>query len=64
MDAAAEIGRNPMSKDQIQSEYGSEQADAGRDCRTRFARPIISGASGDRGDSFSLFTTIHFAYEC
>ena len=31
MDAAAEIGRNPVSKHQIQSEYGDEQADAGRD---------------------------------
>ena len=38
MDAAAELGRNPLSKllgdqDQIQPEYGDEQADAGRDCR-------------------------------
>ena len=31
MDAAAEIGRNPVSKHQIQPEYGDEQADAGRD---------------------------------
>ena len=33
-DAAAELGRNPVSKHQIQPEYGDEQADAGRDCRT------------------------------
>ena len=39
MDAAAEIGRNPVSKHQIQPEHGDEQADAGRDCRTRLARP-------------------------
>ena len=39
MDAAAELGRNPVSKHQIQPEYGDEQADAGRDCRTRHARP-------------------------
>ena len=39
MDAAAEIGRNPVCKHQIQPEYGDEQADAGRDCRTRLARP-------------------------
>ena len=39
MDAAAELERNPVSKHQIQSEYGDEQADAGRDCRTRLARP-------------------------
>ena len=29
MDAAAEIGRNSVSKHQIQPEYGEEQADAG-----------------------------------
>ena len=31
MDAPAELGRNPVSKHQIQPEYGDEQADAGRD---------------------------------
>ena len=31
MDAAAGLGRNPVSKHQIQPEYGDEQADAGRD---------------------------------
>ena len=39
MDAVAELGRNPESKHQIQLEYGDEQADAGRDCRTRLPRP-------------------------
>ena len=39
MDAAAELGRNPLSKDQIQPEYGDKQADAGRNCRT----PPVSG---------------------
>ena len=39
MDAAAELGMNPVRKHQIQSEYGDEQADAGRDCRIRHARP-------------------------
>ena len=39
MDAVAELGRNPVSKHQIQPEHGDEQADAGRDCRTRPARP-------------------------
>ena len=29
MDAAAELARNPVSKHQIQPEYGDEQADAG-----------------------------------
>ena len=36
--AAAELERNPVSKHQIQPEYGDEQADAGRDSRTRLAR--------------------------
>ena len=32
MDAAAELGRNPVSKHHIQpGVYGDEQADAGRD---------------------------------
>ena len=48
MDATAECGRNPVSKHQIQPEYGDEQADAGRDCRTRVARlnsqaPTLTG---------------------
>ena len=38
MDAAAELRRNPVSKHQIQPEYGDGQTDAGRDCRTRLAR--------------------------
>ena len=49
MDAAAELGRNPVvSKHQIQAEYGYEQADAGRDCRTRLARPIFQARTGQR----------------
>ena len=38
-DAAAELEKNPVSKHQIQPEYGDGQADAGRDCRHRLARP-------------------------
>ena len=38
MDAAAEFGRNPVSKLQIQPDNGDEQAGAGRDCRTGLAR--------------------------
>ena len=37
MDAAAELGT--VSKHQIQPGYEDKQADAGRDCRTRLARP-------------------------
>ena len=40
MDTAAELGKNPVSRHQIHPEYdGDEQADAGRDCQTRPARP-------------------------
>ena len=52
MDAAAELGRNPVSKYQIQPEYGDEQADAGRDCRTRLRVTKVSGANADRGILF------------
>ena len=47
MNAAAEIGRNPVSKHQIQSEYGDEQAGAGLDCRTRLVRPNSQARNGD-----------------
>ena len=46
MDAAAEIGRDPVSKHQIQPEYGDEQADAGRYCRARLARPNSQALTG------------------
>ena len=39
MDGAVELGRNGVSKHQIQPEYGEKQADVGRDYRTRLARP-------------------------
>ena len=56
MDAAAEIGRNPISKHQIQPEYGDEQADAGRDCRNRLARTNSQAGTWTREHSFSLFS--------
>ena len=50
MDAAAGLGRNPVSKHQIQPEYGNEQVDAERDCRNRLARPISQArTNADRG---------------
>ena len=48
MEAAAELGRNPVGKYQIQPEYGDEQADAGRDCRTPSRETKFSGANADR----------------
>ena len=56
MDAAAELGRNPVSKDQIQPEYGDEQAGAGRDGWTRLARPSSQARTGTGECSFSLFS--------
>ena len=55
MDAAAELGRNPVSKHQIQPEYGDEQADGGTG-RMNPSRDTISGTHGDRGELFSLFS--------
>ena len=40
-DAVAELGRNPVSKHQIQPEYGDEQADAGRDSAESVSRDQI-----------------------
>ena len=56
MDAAAGIGRNAISEHQIQPEYGDEQADAGRLCRTRLARPDSQARMGTGKKSFSLFS--------
>ena len=43
-----------MSKHQIPPEYGDEQADAGRDCRTRLARPDSQAQTGTGKYSFSM----------
>ena len=56
MDAAAEIGRNPVCKHQIQPEYGDEKADAGRDGRTRLARPNSQARTRTGKYSLSLFS--------
>ena len=46
MDAAAELGKNPVNKHQNQPKYEDEQADAGWDCRTRLARPNSQARTG------------------
>ena len=56
MDAAAKLGRNPVSKHQIQPEYGDEKADAGRDCRTRLARSSSQARTGKRKKTFFLLS--------
>ena len=52
MDAAAELGRNPVSEHHIQPEYGDEQADAGRDCRTVSRDQILRRERGQRNIYF------------
>ena len=56
IDAVANIRRNPVCKHQIQPEYGDEQADARRDCRTRLARPNSQARTGTGKYYFSLFS--------
>ena len=53
MNAAAELGTNPVSKHQIQLGYGDEQADAGRDFRTRLAKPNSRHERGQGNIHFS-----------
>ena len=48
MDAAAELGRNPASKHQIQPEYGDEQAD-GTGLPNPSRETKFSGTNTDRG---------------
>ena len=60
MNAAAELGRNPVSKHQIRPEYEDEQADG----RTGLPNPPretkFSGANADREISnFSVQLTTH-----
>ena len=56
MDAAAKLGRNPVSKHEIQPEHGDEQAEARRDYRNRLARPNSQARTGIGEYSFSLFS--------
>ena len=55
MDPAAELGRNPVSKHQIQPEYGDEQADAGGTAEPVSRDQILRHARG-QGTIFSLFS--------
>ena len=53
MDAAAELGKNPVRKHEVQPKYGDEQADAGRDCRNRLASTNSQARTGTGKYSFS-----------
>ena len=47
MDAATELGRNPVKHaSDSESEYRDEQADGGWDCRTRLERPNSQAQTG------------------
>ena len=59
MDAVAEIGKDLVRKRQIQPKYGDKQADAGRDCQSRFARPYSQARTETRKYSFSLSSSSH-----
>ena len=50
MDAAAEIGREPGRKHQIQPEYGDEQGDAGRDGQPVSRDKILRRERGQGND--------------
>ena len=53
MDAAAELGRNPVSRHQIQPEYGDGQADAGRETAEPISRDQI--LKRERGQGNIIF---------
>ena len=61
MDTAAELGRNPVSKHQIQSEYGDEQADADREILI-FSIQLTTCRIGNRTrliHTLAIYVTIH-----
>ena len=54
MDTAAELGRNPVRKHQIQPECGDEQADVGTGLPNTSREIKFSGANGDREEFMFL----------
>ena len=56
LDATAELGRNTVSKHQIQPDYEDEPANAGRDCATHLGRPNSQARRGIGKYPFSLFS--------
>ena len=54
MDAAAELGSNPVSKHQVQAEYGDEQADAGREAELVSRDQILRHARGQGNINFPI----------
>ena len=56
MDAAAEMGRNPVSMHQIQPGYGDEQAGRGTGLPNPSREAKFLGTNGDRKISISLFS--------
>ena len=58
MDAAAEFGRDLVRKHQIRPEYGDDQTDAGKDCRTRLAIPNSQARTRTGKYSLSLLFSL------
>ena len=56
MDVAAEIGRNPVSSTIFSLSMENEQADTGRDGRTRLTRPNSQARTGTGKYPFSIFS--------
>ena len=56
MDDVAEIGRDPVSKHQVQPEHGDEYAGVGLDCRARLTNPHSQARTGTGKYSFSMFS--------
>ena len=54
MDAAAELRRNPVSKHQVQPEYGDEQADAGRTAEPVSRDQIFRRERGQPAGKYSI----------
>ena len=52
-----------MSKHHIQPEYGDEQADGGRDCRTRLARPNSQARTGTGTTNTTFLKTCNIFVE-
>ena len=57
MDAAAELGRNPVRQHQIQPEHGDEQADAERTAEPVSRDQILRRERGQENIHFSIQLT-------
>ena len=59
MDAAAKVGRNPVSSTRFSLRFKNEQADAERDGRTRVAKPNSQARTGTTSRIGNLTRLVH-----